>query len=224
MLKTTSLLSGSLLTLTLLLGGCGDDPVTPSTPTTPTNTVPPTVTALDPTSGSADGGSQTVITGTGFTNATGILFGSTPAPIFTVASDTSITVVVPAGAAGVVPILVKATEGTSFSSSTGQFTWLPNPLLDLSIEATSVKAGQRLRGSVTVTYPAPDAGIRLPLTWTSTPSRSNAVLVPTTVQVGAGQTTGTFEITTFYQSTAEQLTLVSDHGGVGKSVTFTLTP
>lgn len=224
MLKTTSLLSGSLLALTLLLSGCGDDPAT-STPTTPTTGVTPTVTALDPTSGSADGGSQTVITGTGFTNATSILFGATSAPIFTVTSDTSITVVVPAGAAGVVPILVKTSDGgTSTSSATGQFTWLPNPLTDLSIDTTNVKAGQRLRGSVTVTYPAPDAGIRLPLTWTSTPANSTAVLVPTTVQIGAGQTTGTFEITTFFQSTTGQIKLVADHGGVGKTVTFTLAP
>ena len=46
----------------------------------------PTVTGLAPTSGPATGGTSVVITGTGFTGATAVQFGSTDAATFTVNS------------------------------------------------------------------------------------------------------------------------------------------
>ena len=48
----------------------------------------PTVTGLSPTSGPAAGGTLVTITGTGFTGATAVDFGTTPATSFTVVSDT----------------------------------------------------------------------------------------------------------------------------------------
>lgn len=216
------MLHGSLLVLTFALAACGDHPATPSTPTTPTPTqAAPTVTGVEPTAASADGGASVVITGTGFTNVSGVLFGTTTAPLFTVDSDTSITVTSPGGAVGSVPVFVTTAGGTSVADAGVQFSWLPNPLLALSFDAASVQAGQRLWGSVTVTYPAPTGGIRLPL---ASPSRSSAVLIPLNVQVPAGETTGTFQITTFYQSSPQQILVVTDHGGQSKSATATIQP
>ena len=54
---------------------------------------PPTVTGVSPTSGPA--GTTVTLTGTGFTGATAVHFGSTNQPTFTVNSDTSITVNAP---------------------------------------------------------------------------------------------------------------------------------
>jgi hypothetical protein len=72
----------------------------------------PTLTAISPVSGSASGGTTVTLAGTGFTGATAVLFGATPAMSFTVNSDTQITAVAPAGL-GTVPVTVVGPGGTS---------------------------------------------------------------------------------------------------------------
>ena len=57
----------------------------------------PTVTGLSPTSGSGAGGTSVTITGTGFTGATAVDFGTTAATNLTVVNDTTITADSPAG-------------------------------------------------------------------------------------------------------------------------------
>jgi hypothetical protein len=53
----------------------------------------PGVTSVLPSSGSVAGGTTVTITGHGFTQATAVNFGATPATNFTVDSDVSITAV-----------------------------------------------------------------------------------------------------------------------------------
>ena len=72
----------------------------------------PTVSGLSPTAGPAVGGTLVTITGTGFTGATAVDFGTTPATDFTVVSDTSITADSPAGT-GTVDVTVTTPGGTS---------------------------------------------------------------------------------------------------------------
>jgi hypothetical protein len=55
----------------------------------------PTVTGVSSSSGATAGGSLVTITGTNFTGATQVYFGTTLAPLFHVNSDTSITAVSP---------------------------------------------------------------------------------------------------------------------------------
>ena len=57
----------------------------------------PTVTGISPTSGPAAGGTLVTITGTGFTGATAVDFGTNPATDLTVVNDTTITADSPAG-------------------------------------------------------------------------------------------------------------------------------
>ena len=83
----------------------------------------PTVTGISPTSGPLGGGTSVAITGSGFTGATAVNFGSTAATSFTINSDTSITAVSPAGSAGTVDITVTTTGGTSATGSADQFTY-----------------------------------------------------------------------------------------------------
>ncbi len=82
----------------------------------------PTVTGLDMTSGSREGGTSVVITGTGFLGATEVDFGGNSAT-FTVDSATQITATSPAGAVGVVDVTVTTATGTSVTSSMDQFTY-----------------------------------------------------------------------------------------------------
>jgi hypothetical protein len=73
-----------------------------------------TVEAFDPSSGEV--GDAIAITGTGFTGATAVAFGSIPATTFTVDSDTAITATVPAGAA-TGPVRVTVPAGSAASAT-----------------------------------------------------------------------------------------------------------
>ena len=113
--------------------GTGDVDVTVVTPagTSPTSpadqftfnaVTAPAVTGLSPTSGPAAGGTLVTITGTGFTGATAVNFGTTAATNVTVVSDTSITADSPAGT-GIVDVTVVTPAGTSPTSPADQFTF-----------------------------------------------------------------------------------------------------
>jgi hypothetical protein len=89
-------------------GGTGKSP-TPYTYIAPK----PTVTGLSPDSGPTAGGTAVTITGNGFTGASAVSFGSTPAANFTVNSDTSITATAPPGLAGTTDVTVTTLGSTS---------------------------------------------------------------------------------------------------------------
>ena len=86
-------------------------------------TAAPTVTGLGTTSGTTAGGTSVGVTGTDFTSASQVLFGSTPATSFTVNSSTSITATAPAGYAGAVDLTVTTPSGVSATSSSDEFTY-----------------------------------------------------------------------------------------------------
>ncbi len=84
----------------------------------------PTVTGITPATGPLAGGTSIIITGTGFTGATAVNFGSTPATSYTVNNATQITAISPAGT-GTVDIRVTSSGGTSETGSVDQFTYAP---------------------------------------------------------------------------------------------------
>jgi hypothetical protein len=85
----------------------------------------PTVTGISPTSGNNAGGILVNITGTGFTGATSVMFGTTAATNFAVGSDTNIGVTTPfVSNVGPVDITVTTPGGTSAISSADQFTYI----------------------------------------------------------------------------------------------------
>jgi len=82
----------------------------------------PTVTGLSPTSGSVNGGTVVTITGTNFTAATAVTFGSLAAASFTVVSGTTILATEPAKTStGNVYVTVTTAGGTSSTGSASQF-------------------------------------------------------------------------------------------------------
>ncbi|MBK6722222.1 MAG: IPT/TIG domain-containing protein [Acidobacteria bacterium] len=88
-----------------------------------TYVAPPTVTLLNPTSGSALGGNAVAIGGTNFTGATSVMFGATSAA-FTFNNASSITATAPAGSAGTVNVTVTTPGGTSATAAANQYTYL----------------------------------------------------------------------------------------------------
>jgi hypothetical protein len=115
----------------------------------------PTVTKVSPKSGLTPGGTSVTITGTHFSKATAVRFGSTAAASFTVSSSTSITAIAPAHQAAVVDITVTTPAGTSTVSLSDHFKFMP------AVTSVSPNSGPRAGGtSVTITGSgfAPGAG------------------------------------------------------------------
>ena len=81
----------------------------------------PAVTGLNPTSGPR-GGTPVTITGTSFTGATAVDFGTAAATGVTVVNDNTITATSPAGT-GIVDVTVTTPAGTSATSPADQFTY-----------------------------------------------------------------------------------------------------
>lgn len=77
-----------------------------------TYTAAPTVTNVNPNTGSTAGGTRVLISGTNFTGVTAVNFGSTPATTFSVSGGV-ITAYTPAESAGTVDVTVTAAGGTS---------------------------------------------------------------------------------------------------------------
>jgi uncharacterized repeat protein (TIGR02543 family) len=103
----------------------------------------PTITGLSPTGGSPTGGSGVVITGTNFTNASAVTFGSNNATSFTVNSSTQITASYPGGS-GTVNVRVTTPGGTSQDVSADDFTYTSAT----SVTAISPNTGSTNGGTV----------------------------------------------------------------------------
>jgi hypothetical protein len=102
-----------------------DGPTGIGTPDELPGVVVPTVTAVEPSSGPAGGGTIVTIRGTGFTNATGVKFDGTSVA-FTINTGGSITATAPAGK-GTVDVTVTDGAGTSATSSADHYTYLEGP-------------------------------------------------------------------------------------------------
>ena len=116
-----------------------------------TYTVPPapTVTGLSPSSGQSTGSTSVTLTGTNFTGATAVSFG-TSAASFTVTSSTTIAATAPPGTLGTVDITVTTPGGTSATNAGDKYTYTqpPVPTVTAVSPTSGVSTGTAL---VTVT-------------------------------------------------------------------------
>ncbi len=84
----------------------------------------PAITAVAPRVSSGVGGASIVITGSNFTGATGVMFGTIPATKFTINSATQITAIAPAESPGTVNVRVQTPNGVSGIVSADDVTYL----------------------------------------------------------------------------------------------------
>ena len=149
----------------------------------------PTVTGVSPAAGPTAGGTSVVITGTNFTNVTGVSFGSAPATTYTVNGPTQITATAPSGS-GTVDVTVTTTAATSATSSADHYTYEAPPTVtglaptqgSTSGGTTVVITGTNLTGATGVSF-----GSSAATTYT--------VNSPTQITATAPAGTGTVDVT-----------------------------
>ncbi len=101
---------------------------------------PPVVATVDPATGPETGGTDVTITGSGFTDATGVTFGGDAATSYTVTDDGTIAATAPSGS-GEVDVVVTTSFGDSGHSGAGDFTFGPPPVVATVDPATGLEAG-----------------------------------------------------------------------------------
>ena len=95
----------------------------------------PTVTAISPTSGTANGGTAVTITGTNFVSGASVSLGGTAATKVNVVSSTSITATTPAHSAGAVNVVVTNSNGESGTLTNG-YTYVASGIINF-VQANS---------------------------------------------------------------------------------------
>jgi hypothetical protein len=138
----------------------------------------PTVTGLNPTSGSTAGGTPVTITGANFTGATTVKFGATSIS-FTVTNATTIVCTSPAGT-GTVDVTVTTSGGTSTTNAADAFTYITPP--PPGTIPSPVAGGWQLNGSAALVTTATPANLQLTQT---TNYQAGSAFYPTPVP-GAG--------------------------------------
>ncbi len=168
--------------------------VTTSTGTSPVTTAdqftyipPPSVTAVSPDYGGTGGGTSVTITGSNFSGATGVLFGTARAMTFSVVSPTSITATSPAGSPGAVDVTVSTPYGTSATTSADAFTYVmsaytalpPTRLLDTRTNGTTLGTNSSLSLKVVGgAVPSDATAVALNVTVTDTTNASYLSVYP----------------------------------------------
>ena len=168
--------------------------VTTSTGTSPVTTAdqftyvpPPSVTAVSPDYGGTGGGTSVTITGSNFSGATGVLFGTARAATFTVVSPTSISATSPAGSPGTVDVTVSTPYGTSAVTSADEFTYVmssytalpPTRLLDTRTNGTTLGTNSSLSLKVVGgAVPSDATAVALNVTVTDTTNASYLSVYP----------------------------------------------
>jgi hypothetical protein len=152
----------------------------------------PAVSSLGTTGGSTAGGTTVVLTGSTFTAASQVLFGSVAAASFTVDSATQITAVSPPQSAAVVDVTVTTPSGTSSTSSSDQFTYTAEPAP--AVSGISPSSGNTAGGTV-VTISGSHFTSATDVTFGGTSAASFTVLSDTAILATApAGTAGTVDV------------------------------
>ncbi|MBA4371352.1 MAG: hypothetical protein C0402_00650 [Thermodesulfovibrio sp.] len=239
-----TVVNSTTITATSPAGSAGTVDVTVTTPSGTSVTssadqftyaAAPTVTGISPTSGPTVGGTSVTITGTNFTGATSVTFAGFAATGVTVVNATTITATTPAHAAGLVDVAVTTPGGTSATSASDQFTYIPAPTV-ISISPTSGP----LAGGTSVTITGTNFTGATAVRFGSTAAASFTINSATQITATSPAGTGTADVTvttsggTSATSSADQFTYIpaptvtsisptsgSTSGGTSVSITGT---
>jgi hypothetical protein len=164
---------------------------------TPNGTVPwpngfdyeVSVTRIFPVSGSANGGLSVAITGSGFMQVYGVLFGDTPATSFITTNDNLITVTTPPSATtGAVPVTLQGLTGNSVYIELGGFTYVPaaaTPVSTTTSAASTTTAAPATTPTTTTTPATMTTATPATTTTTAATPAATTTATPTTAASSA---------------------------------------
>jgi hypothetical protein len=132
---------------------------------------------ITPDAGPTGGSTEVTITGTGFTGATAVDFGATPATDLTVVSDSDLTAISPAGPAGTAQVTVTTPAGTTAGAP---FTYDAVP----NVTAVSPSTGP-VGGGNTITITGTNFAAPASVTVAGTPATDVTVVSPTEITATA---------------------------------------
>ncbi len=200
----------------------------------------PSVSGVNPTTGPAAGGNSVVVSGTNFTGATSVKFGTVAATGLTVNSATQITLTAPAGTPGATAdVTVVSPNGTSITNTSDRYTYQTtqpqvtsvNPPSGPATGGTSVTiTGINLSGATAVTFGTTPAASFTPVSSTQisavSPGGTNQTTFDVTVTTPVGtSTTGPSDKFTFgtitTPPTIAAVTPISGPSTSGNSVSIT---
>jgi IPT/TIG domain-containing protein/putative Ig domain-containing protein len=154
------------------------------------NTGVPAVTAVSPASGPADGGTQVTISGANLSGITSVKFGTVAATSFHVVSSTQVLAESPTEAAGAHNVIVSGPGGTSPTSGSTVYTFLPPTVTSLS------PSGGPVTGGTTVTITGTNLGGATRVMFGNAVATSFHVVSPTEVVATApAQGAGSHNVT-----------------------------
>jgi hypothetical protein len=142
----------------------------------------PTVTAVNPNTGTNLGGSAVTITGTNFTGATAVTFGGVPATNVTVLTATTITATTPAGT-GTVNVAVTTPAGTG--TGTNLYTYVtqaPPTVTGINPNGGSIANGGDTAGGTQVTITGTNFAGATSVTIGGNPATFVTVVSPTQIK------------------------------------------
>ena len=142
---------------------------------------PPAVTDVSPAQGLTTGGTTVTVTGAGFTGATAVRFGPTPAASFDVVNDTTIEAVTPARPAALVTVFVEGPTGTSAGGSPAWFSFLDPPTAPPTVTDVHPHVGT-VDGGTTVTIRGDDLLTATSVSFGPTPAASYTIVNDSTIE------------------------------------------
>lgn len=185
-------------------------------------TAAPVITGIAPGAGPVIGGTAVTITGTGFTGASTVAFGSLAAS-FSVVSDSTILAIAPAQAAGPVNVRVTTALGTSAVNTASVYTYIgAGPVVTLLSPASGPTTG-----GTTVTITGTGFTGATSVSFGGTAAASFVVTSPTSITaVSPARTAGTVAVVVTTpagsspQTSASQFTYTGTPGTVSYTLTF----
>ena len=192
----------------------------------------PTISSVSPNVGPAAGGTTVIITGSDFTGATSVKFGTTAAASFTVNSNTQITATTHAGS-GIVDVHVTTAGGTSAASAADQFDFIAAPIITsvspnvgpLGGGTSVLITGTNFNGATSVMFRASAAASFLVLSNTqisaTNPAGSGIVNVSVTTPYGTLAVTTADQFTYVAMPTVTKVSPATGLTTGGTSVTIT---
>jgi len=147
----------------------------------------PTITKVDPASGSTAGGTTVTITGTNLTGATAVKFGATNATSLKLESASEIIAASPAGS-GTVDVTATTAGGTTATGSADHFTYVPPPPTVTSIDPTQGSTAGGAAVTIKGTGFVAGATVKIGSEASSVSVLSPGELTATTAATAAGET------------------------------------